>query len=162
MKFDIDKISFKKIIASILICFLPALIGSVFTYPAIPNWYASLNKPFFSPPNWLFGPAWTILYLLMGISFYIIWKRGIKSKEEKNAVYIFFVQLILNALWSFLFFGLRSPFLGFVCIIFLWFSIALTIWKFWRLEKISGILLLPYIGWVSFASILNFFVWILN
>jgi tryptophan-rich sensory protein len=98
----------------------------------------------------------------MGISFYIIWKRGIKSKEEKNAVYIFFVQLILNALWSFLFFGLRSPFLGFVCIIFLWFSIALTIWKFWRLEKISGILLLPYIGWVSFASILNFFVWILN
>jgi tryptophan-rich sensory protein len=156
------KINLAKFAASIVICFLAAAFGSVFTYPSITTWYTSLNKPFFTPPNWLFGPAWTVLYTLMAISLYLVWMKGLENKEVKQAIYIFGIQLFLNALWSLLFFGLQSPFYGFLGIVPLWIAILLTIWKFWRIDRNAGLLLVPYILWVSFAATLNLSVWLLN
>ena len=148
--------------AAIAVCLLAGVIGSVFTMPAIPGWYASLNKPSFSPPSWLFGPVWTILYLLMGISAYLVWKNGLQAPNVKSALSIFGVQLALNLLWSILFFGLHSPFAGLVCIVLLWVSIALTIVAFNRISRKAALLLVPYILWVTFAALLNFTVWQLN
>jgi benzodiazapine receptor len=151
-----------RLVAAIAICEFAGVFGSIFTFSAIPTWYSALNKPWFSPPNWLFGPVWTLLYLLMGISLYLIWNKGLRSKKVENAVKIFGVQLFLNALWSVLFFGLRSPFLGLVGIILLWFSIILTIFKFYKISRNAGLLLLPYLLWVTFAMSLNYFVLVLN
>ncbi len=156
------KIDFVKLATSLVLCFLAGAIGSVFTYASIPTWYASLNKPFFTPPNWLFGPAWTTLYILMGLSLYLVWKKGFKGKAEKQALYLFAAQLILNALWSFLFFGLQSPLYGFAGIVPLWLFILFTIWRFRKIDRNAALLLLPYIAWVSFAAALNFAVWMLN
>ncbi|OGM08312.1 TspO protein [Candidatus Woesebacteria bacterium RBG_13_36_22] len=138
------------------------IIGSVFTFSSIPTWYASLNKPVFSPPNWIFGPVWTILYALMGISAYLIWEKGIKNKEAISALKLFIIQLILNSLWSILFFGLHSPALAFFEIIILWVFIVLTVIRFYRLVKAAGYLLLPYLFWVTFASFLNLSIILLN
>lgn len=151
-----------KLIASILICQLAGIIGSFFTAPSITTWYMNLKKPAFNPPNWLFAPVWTTLFLLMGISLYIIWNKGLEDEKVKLAVIIFSIQLILNILWSFLFFGLKFPFLGFLEIILLWFAILVNIIKFYNISKTAGLLLVPYILWVSFAAILNFFIFRLN
>jgi benzodiazapine receptor len=151
-----------KIIASILICQLAGFIGSIFTAPAIPNWYAQLKKPSFTPPSWLFAPAWITLFFLMGISLYLIWNRGLERGEVKTALFIFTIQLILNILWSFLFFGLKSPLLGLVDIVLLWFAILVTILSFYRISPKAAFLLIPYILWVSFATLLNFSIWQLN
>lgn len=154
--------NFLKLASSIAVCFLAAGIGSVFTTSAIPSWYATLVKPSFSPPNYLFGPVWTILYILMGISLYIIWTKGIKNKKVKKALYIFGIQLILNAIWSPVFFGAQALLLAFIIIIALWFYIVKTIKAFAKIDKLASYLLYPYLAWVSFASILNFSVWFLN
>lgn len=151
-----------KLIFSVGVCFLVAGIGSAFTLPSIPSWYAHLNKPFFSPPNWIFGPVWTILYFLMGLSLYLIWNKNLKNKKKDKAMKIFIFQLILNLLWSLVFFGLHQPLLAFVTIIALWISIFMTIKSFYKVSRIAAHLLIPYILWVSFASILNFSIWILN
>ena len=152
-----------KLIVAILICQIAGAIGSVFTYSSIPEWYnIRLQKPTFNPPSWLFGPVWITLYLLMGISAYLIWEKGTKKKEVKNALYTFGIQLALNIMWSLLFFGLRCPLCGFIETILLWFAIALTILKFSRVSKAAALLLLPYILWVTFAAILNFYIWRLN
>jgi len=151
-----------KFIVSILICQIAGGIGSLFTSPAISTWYAALQKPSFNPPNWLFAPVWTILFLLMGISLYLIWIRGFKNKETKIALFIFAVQLILNTLWSILFFGLKFPLYAFIEIIILWLAISLTIISFYKISKTAAYLLLPYILWVSFASYLNYSIWMLN
>ena len=98
-----------KLVAAILVCEFVGLLGSIFTIPAITTWYAALQKPSFSPPNWLFGPVWTLLYALMGVSAYLVWEKGIKKKGVKPALKLFSLQLILNFMWSILFFGLRSP-----------------------------------------------------
>ena len=148
-----------KLILAILICLLVGFLGSIFTMSAIPTWYATLNKPFFSPPNWLFAPVWTTLYILMGISLYLILN---KKKVDKTAVMIFVVQLVLNFLWSIMFFGLHSPFLGLINIILLWLTIVWTIISFMKVSKTAGYLLFPYILWVSFASLLNLAVYLLN
>jgi len=153
---------FIKLIVSIVVCFAAAIIGSLFTTPNIPTWYALLNKPPFSPPNWLFAPAWTTLYLLMAVSAYLVWMKGLGNKEVRIALGAFLVQLILNVLWSALFFGLRSPLLGAIEIVALWAAILLTIIYFFRISKTAGWLLIPYILWVTFAAILNFSVLILN
>jgi tryptophan-rich sensory protein len=150
------------LVASIVISELAGAIGSVFSISAIPNWYAALNKPSFNPPNWLFGPVWTILYFLMGVSAYLIYANGIKKNNARMALYAFSVQLVLNVLWSFAFFGLRSTSLGFAAIILLWISIAVTTVMFYRIRKSAGWLMLPYILWVSFAAVLNYFILILN
>jgi benzodiazapine receptor len=151
-----------KLIVSIVACQCAGLIGSIFTTPAIPTWYATLQKPAFSPPNWLFAPAWITLYLLMAIAAFLIWRKGLGEEGVKSALVIFLIQLVLNALWSVVFFGLQSPLYGMVVIIALWVAILLTILRFFKLSAAAGALLLPYILWVSFAAILNISIWVLN
>ena len=152
----------KKLIFSIFICLFTGFIGSFFTTPAIPTWYAMLQKPSFAPPNWLFFPIWTALFIMMGISLFLVWQKGLEDKKVKTAIYIFVAQLILNILWSVAFFGLRSPILGLVEIIILWIAILATILSFMKLSKTAAYLLIPYILWVSFAAFLNFSIWGLN
>jgi len=151
-----------KLIIAILICQLAGVIGSVFSTPSIETWYATLQKPFFSPPNWVFGPVWITLYTLMGISLYFVWNKDLKNREVKISISIFAVQLALNILWSFLFFRLQNPFYGLIEIIILWVVILITILKFYKVDKRAGLILLPYIFWVSIATALNYYVWILN
>lgn len=148
--------------SSIIICQLAGFIGSVFTTPAIPRWYANINKPSFNPPNWVFAPVWTTLYLLMGIALFLVLRKGLNEKDVKIAIAVFALQLILNSLWSFLFFGLESPFAAFIEIIFLWIAILISIILFYHISWVAGALLIPYILWVSFASVLNFSFWRLN
>jgi len=151
-----------KLIISIVACQCAGLIGSAFTTPAIPTWYAALEKPSFTPPNWLFAPAWITLYILMGISASIVWRRGLDDARIRTALITFLIQLVFNVLWSVVFFGLESPLYGVIVIVILWIAIMLTIVKFFRISTLSGILLLPYIGWVTFAATLNISVFILN
>ncbi len=146
---------------AIVICQMAGIIGSFFTGPAIPTWYASLVKPDFTPPGWVFAPVWISLYTLMGISLYLVWKRRQQS-FAKPALAVFSVQLLLNALWSFLFFGLQSPIYGLMCISLLWVAIAFTMENFYRISKKAAYLLIPYLLWVSFAAVLNLYIWILN
>ena len=151
-----------KLVFSILICQSAGIVGSIFTSSSIQTWYTTLQKPSFTPPNWLFAPVWLILFTLMGISLYLVWNKGLKNKQVKNSLSLFGLQLILNVVWSFLFFGLRSPLLGLIEIVFLWVFIVLTILKFHKISKTAGLLLLPYIVWVSIALMLNFYIWRLN
>jgi translocator protein len=152
----------KKLFISILICLFAGFIGSFFTSSAIPTWYATLQKPSFSPPNWVFFPVWTSLFIMMGISLFLVWQKGWEDKKVKTALYIFAGQLVLNILWSVAFFGLRSPLLGLVEIIILWIAILATILSFMKVSRTAAYLLIPYILWVSFAAILNFSIWALN
>ncbi|HET7099063.1 MAG TPA: TspO/MBR family protein [Patescibacteria group bacterium] len=126
------------------------------------SWYNTLNKPFFNPPSWVFGPAWTILYILMAISFYLVWRKGIKIKKVKQAIIVFFIQLALNLAWSPIFFGAHNVLLALIVIIFMIFYIVKTIRLFSKIDKTAAYLLYPYIAWVSFATLLNFSVWLLN
>lgn len=156
------KIRIIPLISSIGVCFLAAGIGSIFTISTIGTWYTTLQKPVFSPPNWIFGPVWTLLYLMMGVSLYIFWNTKTNTKERHQGFSLFFVQLALNVLWSLLFFGLKSPIAAFIGIIILWFAIYLTIRKFLQVSKFAGWFLIPYLAWVSFATILNFSIAVLN
>ncbi len=151
-----------KLLTSIVICQAAGIIGSLFTMPNIPTWYRSLTKPAFAPPNWIFAPVWTMLFLLMGIALYLVWKQGWNTPAVRGAMILFFVHLVVNILWSAVFFGLRAPLAGFFVIIALWFLILLTMINFSNVSKPAGILLIPYISWVSFASILNFMIYRLN
>lgn len=151
-----------KLIASIALCELTGILGTPFTIAAIPTWYVFLNKPPFAPPNWLFGPAWTTLYLLMGISFYLIWKQGFNQKKVRIAVYYFLAQLFFNFTWSIAFFGLRSPLLGLINILILLALIIVTMIKFKPLSQAAFYLLVPYVLWVSFATLLNASIVVLN
>lgn len=155
-------INILKLVASIILCQLAGIVGSLATIPSIPTWYASLKKPFFTPPNWIFGPVWTGLYALMGISLFMVWQRRADHPQVKTAFIFFFLQLILNPIWSVAFFGLRLPLLGLIDIILLWIAILLTIQNFFKVSKMAGLLLLPYLLWVSFAALLNFSLWVLN
>jgi len=157
-----NKVKLFKLVFSVLVCQAAGLIGSVFTAPNIATWYAGVAKPAFNPPNWLFAPVWTTLFLLMGISLYLIFENGLEKKHTRFAVSVFGVQLILNIIWSAVFFGLQNPFLGLVEIFVLWLAILANIVLFYRISKIAGYLLIPYILWVSFAAFLNYNIWILN
>jgi len=156
------------LIASVVIAQMAGVIGSFFTAANIQTWYVFLEKPFFNPPNWLFAPAWVTLYTLMGIAAFFVWSSYAKTmdrqakKKIKIALWLYASQLLLNAFWSIVFFGLQNPALGFLVIIILWLLIFLTMIKFWKIEKIAGILFIPYILWVSFAAVLNFAIWQLN
>ncbi|NQT30901.1 MAG: tryptophan-rich sensory protein [Deltaproteobacteria bacterium] len=151
-----------KLVVSIVACQGAGIIGSIFTTPNIPTWYAALEKPFFTPPSWLFAPAWITLYLLMAIAAFLVWRKGLGEEGVKCALTVFLVQLVLNALWSVVFFGLQSPLYGMVVILVLWIVILLTIIRFFKLSVAAGWLMIPYILWVSFASILNISIWVLN
>ncbi len=151
-----------KLIVSIIIPQIIGGIGALMTEPSIGSWYAGLTKPSFNPPNWIFGPVWTALFLMMGIALFLVWKNGLSGKEAKTAVAVFGIQLFLNLAWSFLFFFLHMPLAAFIEIIILWAAIAATLALFMRISRAAGLLLVPYLLWVSFAAVLNFFLWRLN
>jgi tryptophan-rich sensory protein len=151
-----------KLVICLGVCQLAGFIGSIFTRPAISTWYAELIKPRFTPPDWVFGPTWISLYILMGIAAFLVWRKGLHHQVVRRALAIFGVQLVLNALWSFLFFGLRSPLAGVIGIFILGIAIILTIRSFLKVSRTAGLLLIPYFLWVSFASGLNLSIWWLN
>jgi tryptophan-rich sensory protein len=156
------RIDYLALAAFIILSQLAGALGAVFTFEAIPSWYASLEKPFFTPPAWVFGPVWTTLYLLMGIAAYLVWERMGENKVAKQALYLFGTQLALNSAWSIGFFGLRSPLLGMVIIVLLWLAIVGTMRAFTKVSATAGNLLVPYLAWVSFATLLNAAILILN
>ncbi len=146
----------------VIICEIAGAVGSVAVIGSITTWYVLLNKPSFSPPNWLFGPVWLILYALMGISAYMVWNNAKSKKRARPALGMFGVQLVLNALWSILFFGMRSALYGLIDIIIMWFTIVATMMSFYKISRSSAALLAPYLLWVTFAMVLNFYIWRLN
>jgi benzodiazapine receptor len=155
-----------KAAARLIVClgvtFIVAAVGSIFTREAVSGWYANLNKPIFNPPSWLFGPVWTVLYLLMGVAVFLVWQKGYGNRQVRIAIWLYALQLVLNGLWSPIFFGLKMPFLAFCEILLLWVAIVLTIRAFARVSLASALLLAGYIAWVSFAAVLNFSIWMLN
>lgn len=152
--------SLAKLFIAVSVSEFVGILGSVFTISVIPTWYAALTKPALNPPAWIFGPVWTTLYLLMGISLWLIWKND--SKEKNRAIWLFAVQLALNAIWSPIFFGVQSVSSALAIIVLLWIAIVLTILMFRKISKTAAWLLVPYIAWVSFASYLNYMLWVLN
>ena len=152
----------KLLIASIFISQLAGIIGSFGTISSISNWYIYLEKPSFNPPNFVFGPVWTILYTLMGIALYFVWVKGYKKSTIKRAVNLFLIHLGINAVWSLVFFGARNLGGALLIIIILWLMIVYLIKLFWDIDRRSSYLLIPYLLWVSFATILNAAIWQLN
>ncbi|NIS78954.1 MAG: tryptophan-rich sensory protein [Anaerolineales bacterium] len=143
------------------ICFGAGWLGSIFTTPSIPAWYADLIKPSWTPPGWVFGPVWSVLYLMMAIAAWLVWRHdGLYAAAVP--ITLFMLQLLLNAAWSILFFGLRLPGVAFLEIVILWFAIFATLIAFWRTSTAAGYLLLPYLVWVAFAAALNFAIWRMN
>ncbi len=154
-----SKSSLVRLVVSIAVCEAAGIVGSAFTISAIPVWYAALQKPWFTPPNWLFAPVWLVLYFLMGLTLYLLWQNRPQSKVALGA---FGVQLLLNVTWSAVFFGVHELFYGFVAIAALWFMILVTIVFSYRVSRSASALLVPYILWVTIASALNYYVWLLN
>jgi len=154
--------SYPKLILSIILIEIIGSLGAIATTPAIPGWYASLIKPFFTPPSWVFGPVWTSLFFLMGFALYLVWQEGLEKRPVRLAVYTFSIQMILNVLWSFLFFGMQNPLFGLIEIIILWFVIIITIFKFFKVSRPAAYMMIPYICWVTIATALNLAVWLLN
>ena len=173
--------NFFKLVIAITVSELAGIIGSVFTISAIPTWYAGLVKPALNPPSWVFGPAWITLYAFMGISLFLAWKQHSNILDPssraklatgqgnvrmlrmwKIGIAAFFVQLSLNAVWSIIFFGLQNPGWALVDIVLLWLAIVWTIAVFYKISKPAAYLLVPYLLWVSFASYLNYSIWMLN
>lgn len=146
----------------ILLPLLAGGIGAVFTTSAIPTWYATLVRPWFAPPNWLFGPAWTALYILMGVASFLVYQKRETDPRADGALKVYGLQLVLNLLWSVIFFGLRSILGGFIEILLLWVLIVVTTRQFYRISPAAGLLMIPYLAWVTFASILNFGILQLN
>lgn len=151
-----------KLLASVAACQLAGAVGAIFTRSAIPSWYAPLKKPWFTPPGWLFGPAWITLYLLMAVAAYLVWQKGLAFPGARAALAAFALQLLLNALWSPVFFGLRSPLAGAAVIVLLWLAIGLTMVLFWKISQAAALLLIPYLLWVTYASALNISIYFLN
>lgn len=149
-------------ILAVGICFIAAGIGSLFTFASVSTWYPKLIIPPFAPPSWVFGPVWTILYLLMGISLFLVLEKGMDRPEVKQGISLFALQLGLNVLWSFLFFGLQSPFLALIGILLLWGSIAATLLQFLKISRPAAYLLIPYLIWVTIATGLNTAILLLN
>lgn len=151
-----------KFLVSIFVCLLAGAIGSLFTTPQIDTWYANLNKPGFNPPNYIFAPVWTTLFILMGVALFLAWTNFKKNKTAKGAVVFFMVHLVINIMWSVVFFGAQNPGLAMIVIIALWLMIAMLVIQFYKINKYAGYLLIPYLLWVSFASVLNYNIWQLN
>jgi len=150
------------LIVSVVVAELAGVLGSLFTTPNIQIWYDLLNKPAVNPPSWVFGPVWTTLYFLMGVAAYLVWKQGTKDKNVRIALRFYVLQLLVNIIWSYAFFGAHSPLAGLCVIAGLWLFIAATILVFQKVSKLAAWLMIPYIVWVSFATYLNFSLWILN
>jgi len=151
-----------KLVAAVGVSLCAGIIGSFFTVSAIPAWYASLVHPALNPPAWVFAPVWTTLYILMGVAAFLVWRRGLGWREIRAALGLFSVQLVLNTLWSVLFFGLHSPGAALIDIVFLWLAIVATMIAFAKISRAAMYLLAPYLLWVSFAMYLNCAIWLLN
>ncbi len=144
---------------------IPLIVGltaAFFTAQGVHGWYLHIQKPTFTPPNWLFGPVWTILYILMGVSLYMVWKQPRNIRHRKTCLFLFGIQLVLNLFWSFLFFVGHSPVLALVDIGLLWIMVVVMIIAFIQVREAAGLLQIPYVLWVSFAAVLNFAIWQLN
>lgn len=150
------------LVVFVLICQAAGGIGGLFTATSVGTWYAALRKPPYNPPGWIFGPVWTVLYALMGVAAWLVVRRGWNSVAVKAALAAFVAQLVLNMLWSAVFFGMRSPGIAFIELLGLWVAILVTIRLFWRVSPTAGALLVPYVLWVSFAAVLNYSIWRLN
>ena len=144
----------------ILICLGVGALGSAITADSVATWYPTLVKPSFNPPGWLFGPVWTVLYIMMGLAAFVVWRK--RGEGRRAALWAFAVQLLLNALWSPAFFGLRSIALGLVVIVLLVIAIAVTTVLFFRQSRLAGFLMLPYLGWTAFATLLNVSFFVMN
>ena len=151
-----------KLFCSVFLCLMTGFLGSYLTLDSVRTWYADLNQPSFAPPDWAFGVVWPILYVMMGISAFLIWNNGVNNKQVRTALGLFGVQLILNGLWTPIFFGLHLIGFALFEIILMWIAILLTIIAFGRISKTAAYLLFPYILWVSFAVALNAGFWLLN
>lgn len=154
--------NFIKILIAIFICQGAGIVGSFFTVKSLETWYNTLNKPVFNPPGWVFGPVWILLYTFMGIALYLVYQKIGESSLAKWALIVFFIHLFLNAIWTIIFFGMQNPGLAFFEIIILWIFIIAVIILFYRIDSRTIYLLLPYLLWVSFAAVLNFYLWRLN
>lgn len=157
-----DMTKIVKLICSVAVCILIGFVGSFVTRDSVSTWYAELSRPSFTPPDWTFGVVWPILYVMMGISAFLIWNEGFDKTEVKVALGIFGLQLILNGLWTPIFFGLQLIGLALIEILMMWAAILLTNIYFWKVSKPAALLLLPYILWVSFAIVLNASLFVLN
>ena len=151
-----------KLIAALGVTLITGFIGSLATAEPLTTWYVTLNKPYWTPPDWAFGPIWTILYILIGIAAYLVWREGLEKRYVKIALSVFALQLILNLLWSVLFFGFKSIYGGLIEIIILWITILINLILFYRISKFAGILFVPYLIWVTIATALNYSIYILN
>jgi translocator protein len=151
-----------KLLTSLLLCQAAGVIGSFFTIRSVDTWYVGIRKPFFNPPDSVFAPVWIVLYALMGISLFLIWRKGSDGGFPARAFSVFILQLILNSFWSFAFFGCRSSLAGFIVIVLLWVAIIWTIVLFLRISRMAAIFLFPYILWVSFALVLNGAIVLMN
>jgi tryptophan-rich sensory protein len=157
MKFDV----IVKLVVALAASFLAAVLGWTFTAPALPSWYAFLNKPSFGPPGWLFGPVWAVLYVLMAVAFFWVWTRP-KGKERDSAIALYAAQLIMNVLWPVAFFGLRSVLLGLAIIVVLLALLLVTTYEFHKISKPAAYAMVPYVLWVAFATLLNGAIYLLN
>jgi translocator protein len=146
------------LVVLLILCFVVAGVGGLATAPSIPNWYAGLAKPSWTPPGWIFGPVWSVLYLSMAVAAWLVWRRG----DAVVPMTLFGIQLFFNAAWSWLFFWLHSPGAAFIDIALLWMAIMATMAVFWRRSTLAGILFVPYLIWASFAAVLNLAIWRLN
>ncbi len=153
--------SILRLIISLILCFAAASVGGLFTQTGKGTWYRTLQQPEWAPPDWVFGPVWSTLYLLMAVSLWLVWKRA-KWSKGKAAIVLFLVQLVLNAAWSAVFFAAHAPGWAFVEISALWLAIVATIAAFWSISQAAAWLMIPYLAWVSFALVLNFEIWRLN
>jgi len=149
-------------LGAILVCEAVGLLAGWATQTSVTTWYPTLIKPGFTPPNWIFAPVWILLYALMGLAAFLIWRCGLRHVRVQNALLAFGVQLVLNAGWSFAFFGAQSPALGLVVVLFLWGTLAWTVDRFARIRPMAGGLLVPYLAWVTYALALNVAIWTLN
>ena len=149
------------LIVLLVLCFMAAGIGGAVTTPKIDGWYDTLTKPTWNPPDWIFGPVWSALYLAMALAAWLVWRQS-GWVGAKVALTLFGVQLALNTLWSCLFFGLETPGFAFLEILMLWMAVAATMVTFWLRSRVAGLLFVPYLAWVTFAAILNFTIWRLN
>lgn len=151
-----------KLIGSIAACHVVGGIGSYFTTQKITTWYAGLAKPTFTPPDAVFMPVWLTLYSLMGVAVFLIWDQGLQTKGAKSAFTLFWIQLGLNVIWSVVFFGYESILGGFIIIVCLWVLLLITTIRFFKISRVAGGLIVPYLAWLSIASPLNAWIWILN
>ncbi len=149
------------LVVAVVVCYGAALLGNLATMPQIPTWYAGIAKPPWTPPDWLFGPVWSLLYAMMAVAAWLIWRQS-DWKTAKSPLLWFAAQLILNSLWSILFFGMQKPAWSMVEVFFLWLAILMTVRAFWPVSRVAAGLLIPYLLWVSFASVLNVAIWQLN